>query len=279
MKALGPILLFWLPAPGGLRHHRRHRLLRTVRDRLRHGREHPLPRRERLRLRRGGVRPGRRRARPWSPSSWCASCSPASRTRCSPSMTGIGLGIAARVPRPRSGGSPRSPDCCSRCCCTAPGTSCRRSASAKQPLILLYGYFAVMMPIFLGDGRLRDVAAVQRGPAHRADAARVRPGRLVLPAGGGRAGHPRPAAVRPPWARRVAGDAGAKAMPASSSPRPSSPCCATACTVASTTRRPAGWRRSPRSGTCSPRSPRTARSSSAGTRRRRPRCGTAAATT
>ena len=62
---------------------------------------------------------------------------------------------------------------------------------------MLYGYLGRDGADLLRHGGAGALAARLGGAAHRADPARLRPGRLAQPAGGGRAEQPRPAARRP----------------------------------------------------------------------------------
>ena len=96
MKALGPDPAVLAPAPGVVRHHRRHRLLRTVRDRVRDGREHPVPGGQGLRRRRRPVR-ARHRAAPLVGIFIVPILMTGFAHPLFTSMTGVGLGIASRT--------------------------------------------------------------------------------------------------------------------------------------------------------------------------------------
>ncbi len=150
------------------------------------------------------------------------------------SMTGVGLGIAARYGRPagplaRPDRRPAAGDDAARHVEPAALAGRPRTGAA---LIMLYGYLGVMVPIFFAMVGFAIVAARLGGAAHRADPAGLRPGRLVHPAGGGRPGQPRPTALGPqlgPAGRR--GRRAARRCATSSSPRPGWRCCATACSA------------------------------------------------
>jgi RsiW-degrading membrane proteinase PrsW (M82 family) len=129
-------------------------------------------------------------------------------------MTGIGLGIAARnADRRIRWFAPLAGLLVAMMLHGSWNLMATVSASTGQALIMLYGYFAVMVPIFLGmvgfalslrSGEGRLSARILR--EHYVPAGWVSPPEAAALATLGR----RLAAQR--WARRVAGDAGRKAM-------------------------------------------------------------------
>jgi protease PrsW len=144
------------------------------------------------------------------------------------SMTGIGLGIAARSADRRVRWlAPIAALLVAMMLHGAWNLMATLTAQTEQPLVFLYGYFAVMMPIFLTmvgvaiwlrawEGRLTE----RMLDFHR----RRWPRSARWPAGTRRGGGPGGWPAMP----------GSRRCGASSSPRSSSRCCATPCSAAST---------------------------------------------
>ena len=129
------------------------------------------------------------------------------------SMTGIGLGVAARTPDRRVRWmAPLTGLIIAMILHGTWNFMASIAQQAQQPLVLLYGYFSVMMPIFFG---MVGFAMWLRGSEGRLTQrilpAYVRAGWLSPPEVASLATVRRRLAARR-WAKRVAGDAGAAAM-------------------------------------------------------------------
>src|SRR2546423_3002804 len=128
-------------------------------------------------------------------------------------MTGIGLGLAARSADRRV--RVLAPIAGWLTAMTLHGSwngMLTLSVSTKEPLIVLYGYFAVMMPIFFGMvGFALWLRSWEGKLTQRILPEYVRAGWLSPPEVAALATMGRRQSART-WARRVAGDAGAEAM-------------------------------------------------------------------
>ena len=162
------VLLVWWLAPARVRrHHRRHGLRGHLRGGVRLHREHPLPR--------AVPTPTVAARRSPARSSPGACCRP-SRTRCSPILTGIGIGVAAtsRTWLPRVvGPGRRLPPRGARARPVEPRRSVRWAGPGRG------------LPARRGAGlprvpRVRGVGAAPRGPPHRPVPAPLRGCRVAL---------------------------------------------------------------------------------------------------